>query len=200
MCNSRETIDIPVSESYHVELGTSDQTKQQRNTGSSYTSWHAGDTAYWEPSCDTLFEEHDTEALAAIVEKLNETIEREQVRKKIEYLKAYFKNTLMNPVKAIEKEINGQEGYPEYIDWWQRAFAFNTPTYFKVVSDYYGWNRVCSDEEADYIFNLLQDKIGIPVLLIEENLELIEKERPDLYLKLKKAVEDLDRMAVKGWG
>ena len=45
-------------------------------------------------------EEHDPEALAAIMEKLNETIEREQVRKKIEYLKAYFKNTLMNPVKA----------------------------------------------------------------------------------------------------
>jgi len=26
-------------------------------------------------------------------------------------------------VKAIEKELNGQKGYPEYIDWWQKAFA-----------------------------------------------------------------------------
>jgi len=33
-----------------------------------------------------------------------------------------------------------------------------------------------------------------------ENPELIKDERPDLYLKLKKAIEDLDRMVVKGWG
>jgi hypothetical protein len=60
---------------------------------------------------------------------------------------------------------------------------------------------VCSsDEEADTIYRLLQDKVEHPAFLLVENPELIKDERPDLYLKLKKAVEDLDRMTVKGWG
>lgn len=45
-------------------------------------------------------EAHDKEALAAILEELNEKIELEQVQKKREFLKAYLKNTLMHPVKG----------------------------------------------------------------------------------------------------
>lgn len=45
-------------------------------------------------------EEHDKEALAAIIEELNEKIEREQVREKREFFKAYLKNTLIYPVKG----------------------------------------------------------------------------------------------------
>ena len=45
-------------------------------------------------------EEHDGEALAAIIEELNEKVEREQVREKREFLKAYLKNTLVYPVKG----------------------------------------------------------------------------------------------------
>jgi digeranylgeranylglycerophospholipid reductase len=89
-------------------------------------------------------------------------------------------------VRAIEKELNGQKGYQEYIDWWQQAFAFNTPNYFKVVSDYYAWSGVCSDKDVDYIFSLFQDKVGIPALLIEENLELIRGKMPALYEKLRR--------------
>ena len=49
-------------------------------------------------------EEHDKEALAAIIEELNEKIERELVREKREFFKAYFKNTLIYPVKGNHEE------------------------------------------------------------------------------------------------
>lgn len=42
--------------------------------------------------------EHDNEALAAILEELFEKVEREHVEGKIEYLKAYFRNTLIHPI------------------------------------------------------------------------------------------------------
>ena len=51
-----------------------------------------------------LPEEHDKEALAAIIEELNEKIEREQVREKREFFKAYLKNTLIYPIKGNYEE------------------------------------------------------------------------------------------------
>lgn len=51
-----------------------------------------------------LPEKHDKEALAAIIEELNEKIEREQVREKRAFFKAYFKNTLIYPVKGNYQE------------------------------------------------------------------------------------------------
>jgi len=44
-------------------------------------------------------ETYDKEALTAIIEELNEKIEREQVQEKREYFKSYLKNTLINPIK-----------------------------------------------------------------------------------------------------
>jgi len=44
-------------------------------------------------------EAYDKEALTAIIEELNEKIEREQVQEKREYFKSYLKNTLINPIK-----------------------------------------------------------------------------------------------------
>jgi len=52
----------------------------------------------------TSLEEHDKEALAAIIEELNEKIEREHVKEKREFFKAYFKNTLIYPVKGNYEE------------------------------------------------------------------------------------------------
>lgn len=43
-------------------------------------------------------EEHDKEALSAIVEELTERVEHEQFSEKQEYFSIYFKNTLINPV------------------------------------------------------------------------------------------------------
>jgi digeranylgeranylglycerophospholipid reductase len=89
-------------------------------------------------------------------------------------------------VKAIEKELNGEEGYPEYINWWQHAFAFNTPDYLKMVSTLYPLNRLCSDEDMDYIFSLFQGRLGIPEKMVANNLELIKQGKPELYEKLTK--------------
>jgi flavin-dependent dehydrogenase len=91
-------------------------------------------------------------------------------------------------VKAIKKELDGKKGYSEYTNWWQRAFAFNTPEYAKVLGIIYLLNRVCSDEEIDYIYKLFQGNIGIPVMLVYRNLELIKKGRPELYEKLTQAI------------
>jgi len=89
-------------------------------------------------------------------------------------------------VKAIEKELNGQKGYPEYIAWWQQAFAFHTPEYAKTVSVLFALHAVCSDDDIDYVYKLFQGRIGIPVMLVARNMELIKKGRPELYEKLTK--------------
>jgi digeranylgeranylglycerophospholipid reductase len=90
-------------------------------------------------------------------------------------------------VKAIKKELDGRKGYPEYIAWWQQAFAFNTPNYLKLISNMYPLSRICSDEEIDYIYELFQGKIGVPQLLVANHMELIKKGRPELYQKLIKS-------------
>ncbi len=89
-------------------------------------------------------------------------------------------------VKAIEKELNGQKGYPDYIAWWQQAFAFNTPYYLERVNKGFSapLAMICNDEEIDYIFSLFQGRPGIPDMLIAKNLEQIKSARPELYEKL----------------
>jgi len=94
-------------------------------------------------------------------------------------------------VKAILKELNGQKGYPEYIAWWQKAFFFNDPRYFKGIVTHRALNRICSDEEVDYIYKLFQDKRVVPTLAIAKNLELIKDERPELYQKIKTSLDGM---------
>jgi flavin-dependent dehydrogenase len=96
--------------------------------------------------------------------------------------------------KAIAKELNGQKGYPEYIDWWQKAFYFNEPAYLKRVVAYASAFDSCSAEEIDYIYQLLQDQRVVPGLEIAKNPELVKKERPKLYKKLKQSIDQ----AIKG--
>ena len=104
--------------------------------------------------------------------------------------------------KATLKELSGQKGYPGYTDWLHKAFAFFVyPDHFKLKARHHVLRMVCSnDEEADTIYRLFEGKIGHPAFLMAEEPELIKDERPDLYQKLKKAIEDLDRIAVQGWG
>jgi len=88
-------------------------------------------------------------------------------------------------VKAIEKELSGQKGYPEYINWWQRAFAFNAPTYIETLSLYLRpLQSICSDEDIDYIHDLFRDRIGNPVMMVAKRMEMIKKGRTELYEKL----------------
>jgi len=89
--------------------------------------------------------------------------------------------------KATLKELNGEKGYPEYVKWWQNSFDFNDPTYLKGAGRFFSLNSLCSDEEVDYLYQLVQDQVGVPGRLISENLELVKGDRPQLYAKLKKA-------------
>ncbi len=97
-------------------------------------------------------------------------------------------------VKAIEKELNGQKGYPDYIAWWQQAFAFNTPYYLERVNKGFSapLAMICNDEEMDFIFSLFQGRPGIPEMMIAKNLEQIKSARPELGEKLAQFVESLD--------
>jgi len=90
-------------------------------------------------------------------------------------------------VKAVEKELNGQKGYPEYIDWWQKAFAFNDPHYWKIAG-VFSLNRICTDEEIDYLYSLFHGRVGCAMGFVNKNLELIKKGRPELYQKLIKGM------------
>jgi flavin-dependent dehydrogenase len=94
-------------------------------------------------------------------------------------------------VKAILKELNGQKGYPEYITWWQKAFFFNDPGYFKRIVTHHGLNMICSDEEVDYIYKLFQDNRVVPTLAIAKNTALIKDERPELSQKIKTSLDQM---------
>jgi flavin-dependent dehydrogenase len=91
-------------------------------------------------------------------------------------------------VKGIEKELNGQKGYSEYIDWWQKAFAFHDPRYWKVVGSLAHLNSMCTDEEVDYLYSLFEGRVGCALGFITKNLELVKKGRPKLYEKLTKSM------------
>jgi flavin-dependent dehydrogenase len=90
-------------------------------------------------------------------------------------------------VKAITKELNGQRGYPEYTDWWQNAFAFNDPHYWKVAG-VFNLNKICIDEEVDHLYSLFQSRVGCAMGLIAKNMDLVKKGRPELYDKLVKGM------------
>ena len=99
-------------------------------------------------------------------------------------------------VKAIGKELNGQKGYPEYIAWWQKAFhcTSNTSRVIKSIgSFFFHLASICSDEEVDYIYSLSQGRLGIPGLLVANNLELIKRDRPELYERLKKGYDEVEK-------
>ena len=80
------------------------------------------------------------------------------------------------------------------IDWWQKAFYFNNPDYFKMVLGTFTLaNAWTCDEDVDYIYNLFQDKEGHVHTMINENLELIKEGGPEFYERLKKAMRKLEK-------
>lgn len=98
-------------------------------------------------------------------------------------------------VKGIEKELNGQKGYSEYINWWQKAFYFHNPEYFRMLFQLFGMaTALSSDEDVDYLFNLFQDRKGYPQTLIFQNLEMIKAGKPELYDRLRKGYEEAEKM------
>ncbi len=97
-------------------------------------------------------------------------------------------------IKAIEKEVGGQNGYAEYVNWWQNAFEFNDPTFFKTTARYMFMNTLCTDEDVDFLYKLFEGWVGVSQLMISRNLELVKEGRPDLYNKLKE--KGVDRLGL----
>jgi flavin-dependent dehydrogenase len=89
-------------------------------------------------------------------------------------------------IQAIKKELNGEEGCREYTRWWQNSFAFNTPEYLELNKGIYPVNRLCTDDEVDYIYRRFQERIGIPQLMLAKNIDVIKQEKPELYHKFAK--------------
>lgn len=106
--------------------------------------------------------------------------------------------------KATLTELNGENGYAEYIDWLHKAFAFFAlPGHFQLKRNRHIFSEALpNDEDVDYIFRLMQEqgKMGHPAGFIAENPELVKDKRPEFYQRLKKAIEEINRLVVKGWG
>jgi flavin-dependent dehydrogenase len=102
--------------------------------------------------------------------------------------------------RAVVKELGGRPGYNEYISWLKGAFAFWAyPDHFRLKAMHHILKMSCNDDEIDYIFGLLQDRVGHPAFIIADNPEIVRQERPELYQKLKKAIHGVNVMAAAGW-
>lgn len=97
---------------------------------------------------------------------------------------------------AVYNEFNERDGFKDYTDWWNKSFEFNSDEYLK-VSQGYALVPTYTDVELDYLFSLVEDQIlegtysqyKTPKLIwdaILQNKELIMKEKPIIYEKIKK--------------
>ena len=97
---------------------------------------------------------------------------------------------------AISKELKGKNGFETYTNWWKSAFEFNSDEYL-LVSQGYALVPTYTDDELDYLFALIENKIlegtysqyKTPKLIWDEILlhkDKIKSERPIIYEKIKK--------------
>jgi flavin-dependent dehydrogenase len=97
---------------------------------------------------------------------------------------------------AVAKELNGEQGFAEYTDWWLKSFEFNSEGMMR-VSQGYALIPTYEDDEVDYLFSLCEG-IDLPGSWSQYNSpkymwdtilrdpERIMKERPALYEKIKR--------------
>ena len=80
-----------------------------------------------------------------------------------------------------------QEAPEKYLSWWNGAFHFSTPTYYEEFAKYPALNIFFNDEEVNYLFGLMKNKVVDAI--VDEVLrkeDQIKKERPELTEKLDK--------------
>lgn len=96
--------------------------------------------------------------------------------------------------RAMIRELKGENGIEEYINWWQHSFEFLNPDIQRIAQGY-AINPYYEDEEIDYLFSLIEgepfkgtvNQYKIPKRLwdaIFRHKERIQKERPDLFKKI----------------
>jgi flavin-dependent dehydrogenase len=98
--------------------------------------------------------------------------------------------------KSVMKELRGDDGFKEYVTWWQNSFEFLNPEIHRIAQGYL-INPFYEDEEIDYLFSLAggephkgtMNQYKFPKLLwdaILKHSERISKERPELRQKIDK--------------
>jgi hypothetical protein len=96
--------------------------------------------------------------------------------------------------RAMIRELRGENGIEEYIDWWNNSFEFFNPEIHRIAQGY-AINPYYEDEEIDYLFSLIEGEVlegtvnqyKIPRRLwdaIFRHRERIQEERPDLFKKI----------------
>jgi flavin-dependent dehydrogenase len=122
------------------------------------------------------------------------------------FIEVYVQGALMygyQGAKAIIREIEGEEGFHEYIKSWKNTFEYNFPGEIEKATQSFGLH-VLEDEELDYLFGLTEnDQIsGYLNEFTDPNrvmggilrhMERIRKERPALVRK----IEEFGKVSVK---
>jgi digeranylgeranylglycerophospholipid reductase len=86
-------------------------------------------------------------------------------------------------VEAILKEFDGKPGNADYTRWWQRAFFFNDPGFFKRTVAHHALLDTVEDAEMDYIYEIFADRRVVPTLEFVRHPEIVKTDRPELYRK-----------------
>ncbi len=86
-------------------------------------------------------------------------------------------------VQAILKEFDGQAGNAEYTRWWQRAFFFNDPGFFKRTVAHHALLDTLDDAEMDYVYEIFANRRVVPTLEFGRNPEIVKGDHPKLYRK-----------------
>jgi flavin-dependent dehydrogenase len=103
--------------------------------------------------------------------------------------------------KATIMELKGEPGYPEYTAWFINAYDSNQPEYLKAAGRNFALNTLCSNEEVDYLFQIVEDQVGVVSTLVgkPENMKQIKADRPALYSKLAQIglSDDIDKVKIE---
>jgi hypothetical protein len=102
---------------------------------------------------------------------------------------------------AVFDELNGLDGFKQYVDWWKTSFEFNNPQLLKGMAAIPAFNiGGFSDEDIDYLFSQIdgedlygtcnQYKSAAAIwIAIDKHSETIKKEKPDLHEKVQTVMD-----------
>lgn len=102
--------------------------------------------------------------------------------------------------KAVFDELDGSEGFKNYVDWWKRSFEFNNPKLLKGMAVIPAFNSGgFSDEDIDYLFSLIDGEdiygtcsqyksVAAIWIAMDNHSETIKRDKPTLFKKVKKVM------------
>jgi flavin-dependent dehydrogenase len=113
------------------------------------------------------------------------------------YIEVEVQGALMcgyHAANAVARELQGENGFEQYTNWWQKSFEFNSDDYLKVAQGY-ALVPTYSDDELDYLFSLVEDEVlegtfsqyKTPKILwsaILRHQDKIARDKPGLYQKV----------------